>query len=306
MLTIFSFYVSGLQSASRRLKQYYINELIKWIIDQPFDQSGSVDCVSREDSFIDLSVFSGDKVNREWLNSDREAIMNLEYLQLEGIGINELWKPTDQLVFVRGAAGIGKSTLINRYVLKWAKNEILNSDDGTKIDFLLFFECRELNTLSPNVTSLEALIRLKYPQILQGVEYIEFQSIANRVMIIVDGLDELKGIYNDNDEKPSPMRELVESMINRKSSVLNGHKTIACGRPNACELIKSSFMHSQNVKTIEVCGFDKTKSIEYIERFFNRNFEKAEKVKEILKQPNIRVMSSIPVLCIVNNLLTLC
>ena len=277
------------------MKQYYIKELINWIIDQPFDQSGSIDCISREDSFIDLAVLSGKEVNREWLNSDREAIMKLEYLQQESIGINDIWEPTDQLVFVRGVAGIGKSTLINRYVLKWAKNEILNDDDDSRIDFLLLFECRELNTLT-NIHNLEELIRSKYPQIFHSIAYTDFQTTANRVMIIVDGLDELKGIYDDNNEEPSPMRELVKSMIDTKSSILNGHTTIACGRPNACEFVKSTLVHSQNVKTIEVCGFDRTKSIEYIERFFNGNSEKAEKVKGILKQPNIRFMSSIPVL----------
>ena len=125
-------------------------------------------CFQRK-NFIDLAVLAGEKVNTEWLNSYREAIMNLNYLQQESIGINDIWQPTDQLVFVRGVAGIGKSTLINRYVQKWANDEILNDGDGCRIDFLLHFECRDLNTMT-NINILEDLIRLKYPQIFNGIE----------------------------------------------------------------------------------------------------------------------------------------
>ena len=148
--------------------------------------------------------------------------------------------------------------MINRYVQKWANNEILNDDDGCKIDFLLLFECRELNSF-PNINSLEDLIRSKYPHIFDSIDYSDFT--ADRVMIIVDGLDELEGIYDENNKESSPMTELVKSIINTKSLNLNGHKTIACGRPNACEYIKSTLTHLQNMKTIEVCGFDQTKSI---------------------------------------------
>ena len=73
--------------------------------------------------------------------------MNLKYLKQESISLDKLWEPTDQVVMVRGVAGIGKSTMINRYVLKWAKEEILTgSRSKEKIDFLFFLECRELNT----------------------------------------------------------------------------------------------------------------------------------------------------------------
>ena len=88
----------------------------------------------------------------------------------ESIGIDDLWKEKDQLVIVRGVAGIGKSTMIKRYVLKWAKDEILASstDNAKSIDFLFFFECRELNT-TPNIGSPEEMLKTKYPDILKHI-----------------------------------------------------------------------------------------------------------------------------------------
>ena len=283
--------------ASNKLKQHFIEELIDWIIEQPLDPDGAGDsCFSREDGYIDLAVISSEEANKEWHNSDREAIMDLRYLQLESIHIDDIWKPSDQLVFVRGVAGIGKSTLINRYVLKWARGEILSGavNDG-KIDFLFFFECRELNTML-NINNFEELIKEKYSEVLDYIQISDLKKIADRVMIIVDGLDELQGIYERSNES-FPTTELVKTIINTKSQLLKGHKTIACGRPKACEFIKSEMFKSkkQKVKTIEVSGFNESNTMKYIERFFQNDPEKGETVKEIIKRPNIRMMSSVPV-----------
>ena len=272
--------------------------MIEWIIDQPLNpnRAGGINCMSREQGYVDLAVLSGEQADAEWQNSDREAIMEMKHLQLESIGIDDICQPTDQLVIVRGVAGTGKSTMIQRYLLKWAKDEILTgAGNSGKIDFLFFFECRVLNTMS-NIKSFEELLKEKYPQLFQHIDLSDLQNIASRIMIIVDGLDELQGIYDEDVQKGTfPTTELVKRMINTKSSILKCHKTIACGRPNACEFIKSKMMQTQKIKTIEVCGFNESKSMEYIERFFQADIKRAEKVKEIIKRPNIRVMSSVPV-----------
>ena len=272
--------------------------MIEWIIDQPFNpnRAGGINCMSREQGYVDLAVLSGEQADAEWQNSDRETIMDMKHLHLESICIDDIWQPTDQLVIVRGVAGIGKSTMIQRYVLKWAKDEILTgaANDG-RIDFLFFFECRELNTM-PNIKSFEESLKEKYPQLCPHIDLSDLQNIASRIMIIVDGLDELQGIYDEDVQKGTfPTTELVKRMIDTKSSILKGHKTIVGGRPNACEFIKSKMMQTQKIKTIDVCGFNESKSIEYIERFFQADVKRAEKVKEIIKRPNIRMMSSVPV-----------
>ena len=183
---------------------------------------------------------------------------------------------------------------INRYVLKWANEEILTeTNDMAKIDFLFFLECRELNT-KPNLNSLEELLKETYPHVFEYLDLSDLQKIADRVMIVVDGLDELQGIY-DEDNKTYQTTELIKKVIDTKSGLLKGHKTIVCGRPKACEFIKST-MHLQKTKLVEVCGFDEKKTIQYIDRFFRSDPERADKVKEIIKRPNTRVMSSVPVL----------
>ena len=271
--------------------------MIEWVINQPFNMNSSCGAnpMSREHEYVDLAVLTGEQVDKEWKNSDREAIMEMKHFQIQGIAIEDLWKPTDKYVVIRGVAGIGKSTLIKRYVLKWAREEILNGkeNDGT-IDFLFFFECRELNTM-PNIKSFEELLKVKYPEIFHFAYLSHLQNISDRIMIIVDGLDELQGVYEETQKETSPITEMVKQMIDPKSTILKGHNTIVGGRHSACESIKFK-MTQTSIKKVEVVGFNEGKSIEYIEHFFGSDVQRANKVKEMIKRPNIRVMSSSPVL----------
>ena len=114
-------------------------------------------------------------------------------------------------------------------------------------------------------------------------------------MIIVDGLDELQGVYNETQNETFPMTEIVKRMIYPKSDILKGHKTIVGGRHNACDSIKSK-MKETLIKIVEVCGFSENKSIEFIDRFFQSDVQRANKVKEMIKRPNLRVMSNVPIL----------
>ena len=251
---------------------------------------------SHPTEFIDLKVVSGKEAVKEWTNSDREDIINLNYLQLKNIDLDDIWKPTEQIVFLRGVGGIGKSTLINRYVLRWAEDKILKeeTEDG-KIDFLFFFECRQLNT-TPVLNTLKNLLEENYRNIFKSINICDLQDIADRVLIIVDGLDELQGIYDEEQEKLVPITELIKTVINGKSPFLKNHKTIACGRHNACEVIKSRLLKSPKVKTIEISGFSETNTFKYIEQFFQEDTMKADKVKGIIKEKkNIRFIASVPV-----------
>ena len=265
--------------------------MTEWIIENPLNPNQAEDFSTREEAYVDLSVISGETADTEWLNSDREDVMDLKYLKQESICLDKIWEPTDQLVIVRGVAGIGKSTMIKRYVLKWAKDEILTDNNG-RIEFLFFLECCELNA-KPNLKSLDQLLREGYPHVFKHLDLFDLQNISDRVMIVVDGLDELQGIYKNVSEDTTT--KLIKTMVNTKSTLLKGHKTIACGRPKACEFIKSK-MPPQKTKLVEVCGFDEKKTIEFIECFFKGDLKRAKKVKEIIKRPNPRVMSSIPML----------
>ena len=56
--------------------------------------------------------------------------------------MKEVLQPNDELIFVRGVAGIGKSTWTKMLPLKWAKQTL---DEMITIDFLFVFTRSEIN-----------------------------------------------------------------------------------------------------------------------------------------------------------------
>jgi len=290
-----AYYFSGLKNASSKLQRHYVRELNNVIVEHPFSERDSAVRTSpREKEFVELAVLNASTVNEEWNNSDRDTLMAQQYLQMTSTNIEHIFQKTDQIVIVRGVAGIGKSTLIDNFILKWASNEVLVEEN---INFLFHFTCRKLNTIAENI-SIEKLFAMQFPEIFSNVSMDELQWLAPRVMIIVDGLDELQGIYS---KKPcSTMLQHVYNLIDTKGNFLKNHRSIVCGRPKACEDIRSKLRKSKNIiKTVEVCGFNSENVQKYITRFFQdkkKKEEEAELIRQVIKDSNdLNVMASVPV-----------
>ena len=291
----------GLKAASEKLRQHYKEDLIKCLVEQPLS-STEMDSqyAMREDMYIDLVVLPSSTVDEEWTNSDREALLKQRFLNRSASGkaFDQIFSQDDELVIIRGIAGIGKSTLIDMFTFKWAKKELRRQD----FDFVFKFTCREINEISDEVHSLEDLFKRKFPSIFDIIDLQDLAEISERILIIVDGLDELKNIYQMDDACNSTINQeaylrVVSDLINTKcNEMFKNHKTFACGRPKACEFVKAQLSRTCKIKTIELCGFNRENIRKYILNFFNKDQVKAEKVqKAIDSSSNLKVMSSVPV-----------
>ena len=170
---------------------------------------------------------------------------------------------------------------------------IETADSTQSFDFVFMFTCRELNVMLEDIKTVEEVFRKNYPEVFDIINISDLQSISDRVLIIVDGVDELQDIYKFNKRKSFNLR-LLSSLVDTKKGILKNHKVIACGRPKACEFIKQQF--GQRSKTIEVVGFNQDNILKYIDKFFINETEKARKVKEVLTiSNNLKVMSTVPV-----------
>ena len=244
---------------------------------------------SREEIYVDLTVVNSSVVNDEHLtNSDRDTLINNNLKEYESIRMEEIIQQGDESVYIRGVGGTGKTTMLEMFSLRWAKNRL-----GETFDFVFMFNCREINALS-EIKTVEELFKYKYPEVFENIKNVsDLRLVSDRVLIIVDGLDELQDVYKFN-KTNSRQLNLVSSLIDTKNGVLKNHKVIACGRPKACEFIKQQFLNKS--KTIEVCGFNKENISKFIDIFFNQNNEKAEEVKGALKiSNNLKVMATVPV-----------
>ena len=292
----------GLKAASDKLRIIYKEELIKCLVEQPLSTTGmDSQYVMREDIYIDLIVLPTSTVDKEWNNSDRATLFKQEYLKVNSVAekaFDQLFFPDDEMIIIRGVAGIGKSTLIDMFTFEWAKKELQCQD----FDFVFKFTCREINEIVKEINSVEDLFKRKFPDILEMVSLKDLSELSERILIIVDGLDELKGIYEmEENRDPLTKRErylqIVYDLIDTKSNnALKNHKTFACGRPKACEFVRRQLSQTNKSKTIEICGFNPGNIRKYIQNFFRNDNLKAEQViKTIESSSNLKVMSSVPV-----------
>ena len=275
--------------ASSKLRQHYISNA-DVVIEQPLSRRGGDDTniFNREEIYVDLTVLNSSVVNDEQLtNSDRETLINNKLNEYESIQMEDIIQQGDESVYIRGVGGTGKTTILELFSLRWAKKYL-----GENFDFIFLFKCREINALS-GVKTVEELFKYKYPKVFDKINISDLRPVSDRVLIIVDGLDELQDVYKFN-KTSSRQLKLVSSLIDTKNGVLNHHKVIACGRPKACEFIKQQFLNKS--KTIEVCGFNNKNISKFIDIFFDQNNEKAEKVKAVLNiSSNLKIMATVPV-----------
>ena len=259
-----------------------------------------------ENLYTDLAVLKATEVEKEINNSDREALMEQRLLQKESIELHDLFQMEDEAVFVRAVGGMGKTTMLEMYTQRWAKRQ-LGLD--FPLEFVFFFSCREINEMYGEVKSIENLFKSKYPDIFEKVNLKDLEPVADKILIVVDGLDELQDVYNCSEKKADCKNgsitpfQIVFDLINTQGRILKGHKSIACGRPKACDFFKKKILDLKTsnrkvikLKMVEVCGFKEEDVEKYIDKFFDGNIEKAIRVKEVISvSHNLKVMSTVPV-----------
>ncbi|XP_066917682.1 uncharacterized protein [Clytia hemisphaerica] len=284
----------GLYAASRLLKQKTIKKLIDLLVQEPFSPSTSNTCyVPREEQFVNLTILNSKEYEERLSNSDREVLMKQRFKEREGVTMNEIFKVNDEIVVVRGVGGSGKTSLVGMYNLKWAKGEL---DTGFQIEFMFTFACRELNNIVDQKTTLEELFKTCYPEVFELITLDDLRNLGSRVMIIIDGIDELHNIYGIEDKSTTakPHAQIVRQLIDQNR--IPGHKTFICGRPKACQFLRNTLLDSKKTKIVEVCGFTEQAVYEYVRKFFKDKKEKTERlIKQLEESDNLRQMCTIPV-----------
>ena len=279
------------------LREKYINELLTWLIE---GWNGiTCDGMSREKAYVELAIIEAKQIDEAWSTGDRDYHMKTTHFEKKSIKLKDILSRKDNFVVVRGIAGIGKTSMVDSYVLKWAKQEILNGEnDSQQIDFLFKLTCRKINTFS-NVSTAEEILRCEYEKVLKDVECEDLEDISHRILIIVDGADELKSLHELSDPKIRQLPGLVKSvyaLIDIRSNFLTGHKTMIAARPEACQIIDTEFKKIIEMKMIEVCGFNSESVNIYVDNYFVNSPITAQIVKhKIEESENLTVMASIPV-----------
>ena len=197
---------------------------------------------------------------------------------------DELISAKDRRCFLRGVAGIGKTSLIEFLALKWAKRELFLDENGEALfDFLFLIKCRELQ-------ELESETMKEFFQREFDVDTDKLKDHGDRILIIVDGLDE-DAKLEDSIRKKAKLGALVQE----KSNFLKNHATIITGRPHIESVVDGVEDEIGEYKRIEVTGLSQEEIDKHVDVIANGNREIAAKIKQTIhSSTNMSALAAIP------------
>ncbi|XP_066462656.1 NACHT, LRR and PYD domains-containing protein 3-like [Eleutherodactylus coqui] len=222
--------------------------------------------------YVNLIVVPTDHFRKR---SENELIVtgvkHEEYLkktqnELQQISPNKMFrwchksKLEPDVVMVSGVPGVGKTTLMQKFVYDWVKGDLYQ-----RFSFVFFFKFRELNRL--HEVSLETMILHQYPYLREQLGKI--LQDPEKLLFIFDGLDESNHNMDftsshlcSNPKQPEHCGQIVVSLV--RKSVLDGCSVLMTSRPTRLTSIDCNIFQ----RIVEIIGFLTEERKIYFENFF--------------------------------------
>ncbi|XP_027870060.1 NLR family CARD domain-containing protein 3-like isoform X2 [Xiphophorus couchianus] len=210
------------------------------------------------------------------------------------ISCEDIFKPgrDEQIrtLVTKGAAGIGKTLLTQKYTLDWAEGKT-----NRNIQFIFPFTFRELNLLKSQSITLVGLIHQFFPEIRKAgiCSFEEFQ-----IVFIFDGLDELQPPLDFHHTpvlidvtEPSSVHTILVNLI-RGKLLPSAHLWITT-RPAAVHQIPIQYVDSEK----EIRGFTDQRKKEYFRKRFQDKEHTNKIISHIETSRSLHTMCHIPVFC---------
>ncbi|XP_073467652.1 NACHT, LRR and PYD domains-containing protein 3-like [Aquarana catesbeiana] len=199
-----------------------------------------------------------------------------------------------KIVVLEGPAGIGKTMTSKKIMLDWASGDLYQD----KFDFVFFLNCREINTITRNISLVELLCRACREQCSDDlVSILKDPRNHRRLLFIVDGFDELRWTLEEEPEvcldafeethKEILLQRLLKKQILRQSSLIITTRSLALEKLN-------TFIDVS--RYVEIHGFTREGREEYVHKFFG-NKEDADKVLSIINSDILYTMCAVPITC---------
>ncbi|XP_073465152.1 NACHT, LRR and PYD domains-containing protein 3-like [Aquarana catesbeiana] len=229
--------------------------------------------------YVDLIVVSTDQFRERPQNEiiqtgvKHEKCLKETQTRLEHISPNKLfrWNPQSQcvphVVMVSGVPGIGKTTLMQKFVYDWVTGKHYQ-----RFAFLFFFRFRDLNRLGE--VSLEEMILHQYPYLDSQIG--DILKDPERLLFIFDGLDESNHQMDfsssklSNPKQRSHFGEIVVSLV--RQSLLKGCSVLITSRPTRVASVDIGVFK----RIAEIMGFLHGDRLTFFNNFFG-NEELSEK-----------------------------
>ncbi|XP_077116015.1 NACHT, LRR and PYD domains-containing protein 3-like isoform X2 [Ranitomeya variabilis] len=214
---------------------------------------------------------------------------------LERISPNRLFRwchrsgCTPHAVMVSGVPGVGKTTLMQKFVYDWVMKKHYQ-----RFNFIFFFKFRELNRYDR--ISLEDMILDQYPHLQSQCQNI--LQDPEKLLFIFDGLDE--SVHNidfqsqhlcSNSKIEESLGVIVVSLV--RQSLLRGSSILLTSRPTKLASVDISVFQ----RVSEIMGFFPKERQAYFEQFFKDKELSSRVLQHVRQNDTLYTFCYIPSYC---------
>ena len=222
-----------------------------------------------KDFAVELKIGDTERPVKTMRGKLRRRNERIEGMRGSNVKISDIIDKDKRIVFIRGLPGAGKSVLVKQMTYKWADGELFQ-----QFDLCITFECRELNDFVQN----EGNNVEKHKQFVEFVKTkfnFEFGSKSN-VLVILDGLDELKDIFDQTNDS------IIWQLLDVKKPNYSRAKVIITGRPHVENVLFRQNKDTGGIRTVEIDGLSEEQIKEYVNIFASSDDEMVEKINKAI------------------------
>ena len=222
-----------------------------------------------KDFAVELKIGDTERPVETMRGELRRRNERIEGMRGSTVKISDIIDKNKRIVFIRGLPGAGKSVLVKQMTYKWADGELFQ-----QFDLCITFECRELNYFMQNEGK-------KFEKHKQFVEFVktkfnfEFGSKGN-VLVIVDALDELRGIFDQTNNS------IIWQLLDVKMPKYSRAKLIITGRPHVENVLFRQNKDTGGIRTVEIDGLSKKQIKKYVNIFASSDGDMVEKINKAI------------------------